>query len=154
MTRARILVPLLAMIALAACSDDPPTTQMPPDKAKQQVELYAGSTLTASEVAAFSQSAANVTGCRQDNGKLSDPDESFYIQGIYQMIVPAEQQAEVLGKVREAWQLNGYRFSSSSSDGGGGIRAVTGDAYEMSLAPGPPPAMRLLISSPCYRTGS
>ncbi len=148
MTRARTLVPLLAVIALAACSDDLPT--MPPDKAKQQVELYAGSTLTAAEVAAFSQSAANVTGCRRDNGKLSDPDESFYIQGIYQMIVPAEQQAEVLGKVREAWQLNGYRFSSAGTSGG--IQAVTGDVYEMSLAPGP--AMQLLISSPCYRTGS
>jgi hypothetical protein len=155
MTRARILPPLLALLALTACSGDDLAT-MSQDKAKQQVQLYAGITLTSSGVAAFSQSAANVTGCPRDGGKLSDPDKTFYIRGSYQMIVPADRQAEVLGKVRDEWQRNGYTIDGTRSDppgDGGEIRAVTGDAYEMRLAGGVP-AMQLLITSPCYRTGS
>jgi hypothetical protein len=146
----RFLGALLLAGALAACSgDDLPA--MSQEKAKQQTQLYAGSTLTASGVAAFARSAANVTGCKRDSGALSDPDQTFYIQGVYQMIVPADHQQDVLGKVREEWRLNGYTIGSGAP---GEIRAVTPDAYELSLAPEGAPALRLLISTPCYRNGS
>jgi len=151
MSRLRPPILLLAL-ALPACGgtgSDLPV--LPKDAVRTQVEQYAGITLAASGVATFSESAANVTGCPRDNGRgLSDPDDEYYVQGLYQLPVPASQQTATLDKIRDEWQRNGYTLASAASPAG--VSATTTDNYRLDLTAGQ--GVRLSIASPCYRPES
>jgi hypothetical protein len=143
---------LLLVLALAACggggSDLP---MLPKDAVRTQVEQYAGITLAASGVGTFSEAAANVTGCPRDNSRgMSDPDKEYYVQGIYQLPVPADQQAATLDKIRGEWQRNGYTLASPAS--ATEVSATTNDNYRFDLTGGQ--GLRLSIASPCYRPES
>ena len=153
MSRLRPLALLLApALALAGCGgggSDLPV--LPQDAVRTQVEQYAGITLAASGVATFSESAANVTGCPRDNGRgLSDPDEEYYVQGIYRLPVSAGQEAPTLEKIRDEWQRNGYKLASVASSTE--LSAATSDNYRLDLTADQ--GLRLSIASPCYRPKS
>ncbi|GAA2582513.1 hypothetical protein GCM10010435_70280 [Winogradskya consettensis] len=154
-SRLAVIVPLL--LALAACTDKGEDVQTKPQAdAKAQVEQLATAARTAAGIASFSQSNANISGCDGRAGEISDPDEVYYVQGIYQLLVPAEQQAAAIAKVRDAWKQAGHTIKTERTfdSGGGEIIAVTTDEYDLSLGTGEPPAMSLLVSSPCYRNAS
>jgi hypothetical protein len=131
---------VVAALAVAACGSGDDLPVVPQQTAKQQVERYAGVTLAASGAAAFTESAANVTGCPKENGRPADPDERYYIQGIYRMPAGADTAA----RVRDEWQRDGYTMASQ----GVGVEATTPDDFRLGLDGG-----RLLIESPCYRPG-
>jgi len=151
MSRLRPPVLVLAL-ALAGCGgggSDLPV--LPKDAVQAQVEQYAGITLAASGVGTFSESAANVTGCPRDNGRgLSDPDDEYYVQGIYRLPVRADQQVATLDKIRDEWQRNGYTLASAASPAE--VNAVTNDNYRLDLTTDQ--GVRLSIASPCYRPKS
>lgn len=141
---------VLLLLALTACGDGDDLAAMSPTDVKQQVERYAGQTLAASGMASYVNSAANVTGCPRDNGRsLSDPDEAFYVQGIYSLPVPADQVTATVGKVRDQWQRNSYTLTSTATPTG--LSATATDAYRLELTPDEPIGLRLSIASPCYR---
>ncbi|WP_433291045.1 hypothetical protein ACQP2F_24475 [Actinoplanes sp. CA-030573] len=121
---------------------------MPQKTIKDQVQLYAGITLAASGVATFTRSATNVTGCPQGHGRLSDPDETFYVQGLYLLTVPDGQEAATLAKVGDEWRRDGYTVGSPAT-AAAGLHATTPDHYTLDLAPD----LRLSIASQCFRTG-
>jgi hypothetical protein len=136
---------LVLVLALTACSNKGDDVQtMPQEQAKTQTGTYAEATRLAAGVTSFAQSAANVTPCEGRAGELSDPDEVYYVQGIYQLLVPADQHPAVLANVRRQWESDGYTIT-------GDLTARTPDEFELSLTAGQPPAMQLLVSSPCYR---
>jgi hypothetical protein len=147
----RRLPAALILLALTACgsgSDD--LAAMPQTGVKQQVERYAGQTLAASGMAAFLDSAANVTGCPRDNGRsLADPDDAFYVQGIYSLPVPADQLTTTVGMVRDLWQRNGFTLASATTPTS--LSATATDAYRLDLTALEPIGLRLNIASPCYR---
>lgn len=61
---------------------------------------------------------------------------------------------EALNKARAQLQSSGYTIEVQQTFGpgqGGMVRAATTDQYTLSLISGRPPAMQLLIASPCYR---
>ncbi|WP_433384529.1 hypothetical protein ACQPZX_23960 [Actinoplanes sp. CA-142083] len=150
MSRRRLLPVLVLVVVLSGCGDGDDLATMSQTDVKQQVERYAGQTLTASGAAAFVDSAANVTGCPRDNGRsLADPDEAFYVQGLYSLPVPADQVTATIGKVRDQWQRNGYSISSTATPTE--LSATATDAYRLDLTANPPIGLRLSIASPCYR---
>jgi hypothetical protein len=143
-------------IGLTACTtkgnDDVQTKA--PDQATEQVKRYADVTRAAITTGMFSQANENVTPCEGRAGELSDPDEVYYVQGNYQLMVPADQQAEALAKARQQWERDGHTVKSQRSfgpDGTGETTATTSDDFTLTLSSGQPPAMLLLVASPCYR---
>jgi hypothetical protein len=150
---ALLLAPALALsLAVAGCGGDGSDLPVvPQDAVRTQVEQYAGITLAASGVATFSESAANVTGCPRDDGRgLSDPDDQYYVQGIYRLPVSSGQQAATLDRIRDEWQRNGYALASAASSTE--VGAATNDGYHLDLTAGQ--GLRLSIASPCYRPKS
>ncbi|MCU7722429.1 hypothetical protein ODJ79_01750 [Actinoplanes sp. KI2] len=151
MSRLRPLA-LVLVLALPGCGgggSDLPV--LPKDAVQTQVEQYAGITLAASGAGTFSESAANVTGCPRDNGRgLSDPDEEYYVQGIYRLPVAAAQLTATLDKIRDEWQRNGYTLASAASPTE--VSATTNDNYRFDLTA--EQGLRLSIASPCYRPKS
>lgn len=146
---------LLATAGTVGCTNGGDDVQtMPPDRATARVKQYADDTRAAVGADAFSQRDENVSPCDGRMGELSDPDEVYYVQGVYQLLVPADQQAEVLSRVRERWRRDGLTIKQERSFGTGGtgeIGATAADGYTLNLTSGQPPAMLLLVSSPCYR---
>jgi hypothetical protein len=147
---------LLTVTATTACGDkgDDDVETKAPEQATSQVKQYAETTRTAAGVDRFSQSSENVTPCEGRAGEVSNPDEVYYVQGIYQLMIPADQQADALAQVRQRWQGDGLTIKSERSfgpDGTGEIVAATDTGYSLSLTSGQPPAMLLLVSSPCYQ---
>jgi hypothetical protein len=124
-----------------------------PEQATTAVKAYAEATRTAAGVAAFSHANEDVSPCEGRAGELSNPEEVYYVQGIYQLMVPADEQADALAKVRQAWETDGFTIKDARTvtGGRGKVSAATTDGYSLSLTSGEPPAMVLLVSSPCYR---
>lgn len=149
----------LAMLAgLAACAvgrEDLPTKAH--EKVKQQVEQHAEEVRAAVGADRFDHGSASVRPCRDQATDASDPDTAYYMQGTYYLRVPADQQSDALNKTRAQWQNSGYTIEAEQTFGpgqGGVIRAGTADHFELGLVSGRPPAMQLLIASPCYRNDS
>jgi hypothetical protein len=146
---------LLVAVVAGGCTDKGDNVETrAPEQATGQVKRYADTTRAAVGVDAFSQAGENVTPCEGRAGELSDPDEVYYVQGIYQVMVPAGQQADALARARQRWQADGLTIKAErtfGADGTGEVSAATDDGYSLSLTSGQPPAMALLVSSPCYR---
>jgi len=127
---------------------------VPQDEARRKVKEYAESVRAAVGVQEFSNGNENVTPCEGKLGELSDESEVYYVQGTYQIQVSGEQHAEALRRARQDWDSRGFTIKGEHTynDGGGRVTAVTDDEYSLQLGSGNPPAMVLLVSSPCYRT--
>lgn len=141
---------------LAACTDNGggDVQTKAPEQATAQVKDYAEAIRAAAGVDAFSERSENVTSCEGRLGELSDPDEVYYIQGIYQLLVPAEEQAATRTRVRQQWERDGLRITGErtfGTTGTGEVKATADGGYTLALTSGEPPAMLLLVSSPCYR---
>lgn len=155
-----VLLPLLALgttATMSACSDkgDKDVQTMPQEQARRQVTQYAERVRTIVAADTFSQANANVTPCEGKGGELSDTESVYYIQGIYQLLIPAEDQEQALSRVQQQLQTDGLTIKTQRSFGpgkGGEVGAVSTDGYTVRLTSGQPPAMQLLVSSPCYRS--
>lgn len=149
------LLAAAGVTASTACTDQGDDVQtMAPDQATARVKQYAETVRGTVGLDAFSQANENVTPCEGRLGELSNPDEVYYVQGVYQLMVPAERQAEILSRAREQWQRDGLTIKKERSfgaDGTGEIGVSAADGYALTLTSGEPPAMLLLVSSPCYR---
>jgi hypothetical protein len=144
------------VVGLTACTDkgDNDVQTRAPEQATGQVKEYADATRAAAGVDAFSQANENQSPCEGRAGELSDTDEVYYIQGNYQLMVPAERQGEALAAARQRWQGSGFTIKTERSFGPGGtgeVTAVTDDGFTLTLTSGQPPAMLLVVASPCYR---
>ena len=71
------------------------------------------------------------------------------------MRLPKLDGLTLMRRVRQEWTDAGYTIKSERTFGpgqpGGEISAATDEGYDLSLTSGQPPAMQLLVSSPCYR---
>lgn len=127
---------------------------MPQEDAKQEVARQAEAIRAAVGADRFSQANANVTSCEGRRGELSDSSEVYYVQGIYQLLIPAAEHLAVLAKARSALESSGYTIETERTfptSGGGEITAASADGYNASLTSGDELAMLLMVSSPCYR---
>ncbi|MBG0564630.1 hypothetical protein [Actinoplanes aureus] len=128
---------------------------MPQEDAKQEVVRQAEAIRVAVGADRFSQAKANVTPCEGRRGELSDSAEVYYVQGIYQMLIPVAEHLTVLAKARSALESSGYTIEKERTfpvSGGGEITAGAANGYSASLTSGDELAMLLMVSSPCYRT--
>jgi hypothetical protein len=147
-----------ALLAVAACTSDskgdgvtaPPT---PPvvdvSQAQQQVRDYADRLVTVIGDTKIRNGSADPAHC---DGK---PDDWYFVTGIYQTFVPAERHQDALKRVKEYAQQQGYTVKDENTfaDRTGDITVLNpGDGYTVSVSSGEPPALALIINSPCYRT--
>ena len=92
--------------------------------------------------------------CENIRGELAD-DGRFYIQGNWQMPLPAAEQASTLARLRDGWAAQGYgikKFQMFSDDEGLIIAENPVDEVELMVESGVPPiALAIVIITPCYR---
>jgi hypothetical protein len=148
---------VLLALALAACTSDPEGNDMTPPtppilpiaQAEQQVRGYADRLVDAMGNLELRTSAEDTLACEDK------PDDWYYISGTYQVLVPAERQGAALTAVKEYALGEGYTLKNEQSlpDGTGDVTVVNPrDGHTITVASGKPPAMALLINSPCYRS--
>jgi hypothetical protein len=147
-----------ALLAVAACTADPkgdgvtaPPTPPVVDisQAQKLVRGYADRVVAAVGDTTLRDPAETSPHC---DGK---PDDWYYFSGIYQILVPAERQGDALDRVKAYAQTHGYTIKNDHRvpDGRGDITVLNpGDGVTLSLGSGEPPAMVLIVNSPCYRT--
>jgi hypothetical protein len=148
-----------ALLAVAACTSDskgdgvtaPPT---PPvvdvSQAQQQVRGYADRLVTVIGDTKIRNGSADPGHC---DGK---PDDWYFVTGIYQIFVPAGRHQGALDGVEKYAEQQGFTIKDDYRvpDGRGDITVLNpGDGVTLTLGSGEPPAMVLLVNSPCYRTG-
>jgi hypothetical protein len=147
-----------ALLAVAACTADPkgdgvtaPPTPPVVDVSQAQhlVRGYADRVVAAVGDTTLRDPAETSPHC---DGK---PDDWYYFSGIYQILVPAERQGDALDRVKAYAQTHGYTVKDENTfaDRTGDITVLNpGDGVTFTLGSGEPPAMVLIINSPCYRT--
>jgi hypothetical protein len=147
-----------ALLAVAACTSDPkgdgvtapPTPPiMDVSQVRQQVRQYADRLVTVIGDTKIRNGSAEPVPC---DGK---PDDWYYVSGIYQTFVPAERHQDALKRVKAYAQTHGYTIKDENTfaDRTGDITVLNpDDGYTFSVSSGEPPAMALIINSPCYRT--
>jgi hypothetical protein len=145
------------LLALAACTSDPAGNDMTPPtppivaiaQAQQQVRAHADRLVTAIGETGLRDSAQTTLSC---DGK---PDDWYYVSGAYQVFVPADRQGAALAAAKEYALGAGYTLEHEQSlpDGTGDVTVSNPrDGHTITVASGEPPAMVVLINSPCYRT--
>jgi hypothetical protein len=150
----RAAISILAVLALTACTDkDADMETQDPAVAEQIVNEYAQAILTYTGQAEYSTSSIHPSPCEGERGESSDT--IYTMVGIYQLLVPAAEQAALLERVRANWQQQGYTITSQRtfpSDGVGEITATNPtDGVLLALTSGEPPAMSLSINTTCHR---
>lgn len=84
------------------------------------------------------------------------PDGVYHVQGIYQILLPGEQHLDGLRRLRENWQQAGYEIRKERTfpaGKGGEISAVVpADSFAITVSSGQPPAMVVIVASPCYQS--
>ena len=84
------------------------------------------------------------------------PDGVYHVQGIYQILLPGDQHLDGLRRLREDWHRAGYEIRKERTfpDGTRGeISAVVpADSFAITVSSGQPPAMVVIIASPCYQS--
>jgi hypothetical protein len=145
------------LLALAACTSDPGGNDMTPPtppivaiaQAQQQVRAHADRFVAAIGETGLRDSAQTTLSC---DGK---PDDWYYVSGAYQVFVPADRQGAALAAVKEYALGEGYTLEREHSlpDGTGRVTVSNPrDGHSITVMSGEPPAMALLINSPCYRS--
>jgi hypothetical protein len=144
------------LLALAACTSDPAGNDMTPPtppivaiaQAEQQVRAYA-ERMAAVIGTELRDPVENPGPCE---GK---PEDWYYVSGAYQVLVPAERQGAALAAVKEYALGEGYTLKTEHSlpDGRGQVTVSNPrDGHTMTVGSGEPPAMVVLVNSPCYRS--
>ncbi|GAA1624160.1 hypothetical protein [Actinoplanes couchii] len=144
----------LTLCLVTGCSGEgEDMREMSQEEARQRVNQQADVVRAAAGAAEFSRSYAGVSPCDGRFGESSDIDEIYYIQGIYQMLIPAAEHAAVMAKVKGSLVDSGWTLRSERSfpSGGGEFQAGFGDEFDVLLATGEGRAVSLMVSSPCYR---
>jgi hypothetical protein len=144
------------LLALAACTSDPEGNDMTPPtppvvaiaQAQQQVRDHA-ERFAAAVGTELRDPAENPGPCE---GK---PDDWYYVSGAYQLLVPADRQGAALAAAKDYALGEGYTLKREHSlpDGRGQVTVVNPrDGHTMTVGSGEPPAMVVLVNSPCYRS--
>jgi hypothetical protein len=143
----RRLLLVLAILTLTACTESETTmSAMTDTTAKEIVERYAQEALDLSGWSGFSETRFSPMPC-------DDDDTAHAMQGTYQLMVPLDQQPNLLDRLRAGWEAAGYTITGQRSfDGGGEVKATNPkDGAQLRLTTGEPPAVRLLIHTACYQ---
>jgi hypothetical protein len=145
-----------ALFALSACTAFPGGDTVPPTppivevtKAQQQVRAYADRLVAVIGDTRIRNGNAAALHC---DGK---PQDWYYVNGIYGIHVPAERHSAALDRVKRYAAERGYTVDEDHriADGTGDVALFNpGDGYTFTASSGEPPAMALIINSPCYRT--
>lgn len=149
-----VLLALLAALALGSASCTSLESNMPTmdDAAARQTVLdHADEVLALSGWGGFSTTATQPAPCQGPAG--GDIDNAFTMTGTFQLIVPIEQQLDIVNRVSDGWAAAGFTVQPVTTfpSGGGLVTAVADDFVDMTLATGEPPAMVLIIVTACYR---
>lgn len=149
---------LVAVSGIVGCSDKGEDVKaVPQAEAQRQVRQYADAVRSAVGAEQFTQDGENISPCEGRLGELSNTDEIYYAQGIYQMMIPADRHLEALRKARQEWENQGFTIKGERTFGPGArgeVEASTSDEYSLHFSSGNPPAMVLMVASPCYRDGA
>ena len=145
---------LAALTFIAACTEkDAYVEAQDPAIARQIVDQYARVTLAATGQDKFSQGGIASMPCEGRQGELSDRIYTMY--GVYQLLVPADEQLAMLDRVRDAWKAQGYTITSQRTYPPGARGEVNAtnpkDGALFSLSSGQPPSMSLSINTKCHR---
>jgi hypothetical protein len=124
-------------------------------EATAQVQSYAEAVAALLGDAALENRATNAASCVGRRGERST--EIFFVQGVYQLPVPADRHLAILDRVREHWQLRGYAITDDrtlSESGTGTLSAINPvDGYSVALqSTTPPEAFALFVHSRCHRS--
>jgi hypothetical protein len=77
------------------------------------------------------------------------------VSGAYQLLVPADRQGAALAAVKKYALGEGYTLEREHSlpDGTGTVTVSNPrDGHTITVMSGEPPAMAVLVNSPCYRS--
>jgi hypothetical protein len=158
------LAAAFAVLALTSCTNDKPNPadntdrgsaavqNVPHADAKRLTTEHAERTATwmGNNVKLEPNPTTTANAC---DGK---PAGHYYIQGIYQILLPGEQHVEALKRLTSRWQQEGYQIRKERTfpNGKGGEATATNpkDNFAISITSGEPPAMLLLVNSPCYKS--
>jgi hypothetical protein len=92
--------------------------------------------------------------CENSSGEPAD-DGRFYVQGNWQMPLPAADHPGTLARLRENWAAQGYeikKFQMFNDIEGVIIAENPVDEVELTVESGmPPTAVAVVILTPCYR---
>ncbi|MFI5931824.1 hypothetical protein [Actinoplanes sp. NPDC051494] len=126
---------------------------LPKTEAIAQVNALAETVRQAATTDAFKTSKAATDACENAAGELLDEAEAYRIVGTFQLLVPVAEQPQALAKVRERLEADGLTITDTRTypKGGGLLSASRGDGYGLTFDSAEPPAMALLVVSPCYR---
>jgi hypothetical protein len=122
---------------------------MDDDAARAVVLDHAEQVLALAGWAGFASGDVRPAPCLGPDG--SPP--AVHTAGSFQLIVPIEQQREVIERVARGWAERGHTVTPVTSfpDGGAKVTARAGDEFvDMTLGSGQPPALVLVIVTACY----
>ncbi|MET3425679.1 hypothetical protein BJ973_004891 [Actinoplanes tereljensis] len=100
---------------------------------------------------ALTNPALNDAPCTGKRGE-SGGDEVYFIQGGYQIALPAAEHVATAAKLRDQWKAAGWTITDDRTVGSAAIlAATTPDEFRVDLeSTVPPSALALLVYSPCY----
>jgi hypothetical protein len=128
---------------------------MDDDVAREIVLRHAEEVLTLAGWAGFSSSDVAPVPCSRSDGSPSET--AYHAWGTFQLIVPIEQQQQLVERLARGWAQRGYAVTPVTTfrDGGAKVTGVTPDDFpvDMTLGSGEPPAMTLVVVTACYERG-
>jgi hypothetical protein len=152
-----LLATAVVALSAAACTKEPTVVAtLSHDDAEAIVRNHADEVLTLTGWAGFSKGTVLPVPCSRSDGSPSDT--AYRASGSFQLIVPLEQQRDVVERLAQGWSRLGYTVSPVTylPSGGAQVTAVTTDEFfvDMTLGSGQPPAMALIIVTACYSLAS
>lgn len=128
---------------------------MTPEQASQLVRAYAtGIATTVGADARDTEKGVNVLACENDRGEFAD-DGRFYIHGVWQIPLPAGEQAATLARLHDGWAAQGLqitKFEMYGRDEGVVMAENPLDGAQLTVtSTEPPTAVAVVILSACYR---
>lgn len=157
-------VAALAVVALSAGC----TASGTPSKGKPDVQVMTESDVTR-QVRDLAEQVRTTVGAPKllndrassapcDNDQGDNSEQVRYVQGSYNMALPAKDHAAAFGKVRDQWQSAGWTIDDYRvPDNGDGTMSAKapGHGYSFTLVTAKAPdTLGLIIASSCYRDQS
>ncbi len=102
--------------------------------------------------AAATETRVGPAPCETSGGEVTG--NPFYVQGNWQMPLPAAEHAAVLARLRDDWTAQGFeikRFHMFSDVEGVVIGQNPADGFELMVeSASPPVAVAVIVMTPCY----